>query len=159
MGSLRFAITNIDGLLADLNMPPSAYRVFLKLRAEGESGGRIDIDQETIARQLGLSRPCVNGALRTLELAQLVAKVKNGTYQVNPILASYSNLEQLVEVVESMPREERVNFRQFMVNCRKTLADHKKQTGQRRKTCDDHSPIGASGKAGARLVGQRMIEA
>lgn len=89
MSTLRFASVNADGLLADLDLPPAAYRALLKLRAMSEAGGRIHTDQATIGQELGLSRPSVNAALRTLELAKLVKKVRNGLYQINPMLAGY----------------------------------------------------------------------
>lgn len=87
MSALKWAATNADSLLSDLDLPPAAYRALLKLRARSEPGGRIAMDQATLGELLGLSRPSVNAALRSLELAKLVKKVRNGVYQINPMLA------------------------------------------------------------------------
>jgi hypothetical protein len=41
---------NAEGIVADLDLLPAAYRVLLKLRAHSEPGGRIEIDQVTTPR-------------------------------------------------------------------------------------------------------------
>ncbi|MFD1852295.1 hypothetical protein ACFSKR_00130 [Kitasatospora cinereorecta] len=43
--SLHFAAVNAEGIVADLDLLPAAYRALLKLRAHSEPGGRIEIDQ------------------------------------------------------------------------------------------------------------------
>ncbi|MEU6071256.1 helix-turn-helix domain-containing protein [Streptomyces sp. NPDC047082] len=93
MSGLHFAAVNAEGIVADLDLLPAAYRVLLKLRAYSEPGGRIEIDQVTIAQMLGLSRAAVNAALRDLDLAQLVKKQRAGVYQLNPMLAAYLSPE------------------------------------------------------------------
>ncbi|RPK31881.1 hypothetical protein EES37_34685 [Streptomyces sp. ADI91-18] len=90
-------------LLADLNLPPAAYRALLKFRARSEAGGRIAMHQATPGELLGLSRPSVNAALWELEL-ELVKKVRNGVYQVNPMLAGYNSPEDALDAVKAMPK-------------------------------------------------------
>ncbi|MER6434109.1 helix-turn-helix domain-containing protein [Streptomyces sp900105245] len=100
MGGHLIAAIGIDGKLADLDMPASAYRVLLQLRSKSEPGGRVRTDQEAIAQQLRLSRPCVNRAFKMLESARLIAKMKNGIYQVNPVLAGYGNMDDLHAAID-----------------------------------------------------------
>lgn len=78
MSTLQWSATNADGLLADLDLPPAAYRALLKMRGASEAGGRIVMDQGPLGELLGLSRPSANAALRELELAKLVKKIRNG---------------------------------------------------------------------------------
>ncbi|MDX2815726.1 MarR family transcriptional regulator [Streptomyces sp. PA03-5A] len=108
MSTLRFAPVNAEGLIADLDPPPAAYRVLLKLRSLSEPGGRIEIDQATIARWLDLSRPSVTAALRALDLAKLVKKQRNGVYQINPMLCGYTSPEDSVAAISTMDRSDRL---------------------------------------------------
>ncbi|MFH0246546.1 helix-turn-helix transcriptional regulator [Streptomyces sp. HK10] len=133
MSILRFAAVNADGLLADLDLPPAAYRALLKLRALSEAGGRITIDQATIGELLGLSRPSVNAALRTLELAKLVKKVRNGVYQINPMLAGYNSSEDAVAAVAAMPTSERLDTRGFVESYHRAVAAYQDQLAQQRQ--------------------------
>jgi DNA-binding GntR family transcriptional regulator len=139
VSTLRFAAVNADGLLADLDLPPAAYRALLKLRALSEAGGRITIDQATIGEMLDLSRPSVNAALRTLELAKLVKKVRNGVYQINPMLAGYNSPEDAVAAVASMPSVERLDARDFVDNYHRAVADYQDQLAQQRKKRAAHA--------------------
>ncbi|MEV7297330.1 hypothetical protein AB0N79_37825 [Streptomyces microflavus] len=41
MSTLQWSATNADGLLADLDLPPAAYRALLKMRGASEAGGRV----------------------------------------------------------------------------------------------------------------------
>ncbi|SNT59857.1 hypothetical protein [Actinacidiphila glaucinigra] len=66
MSTLRFAPVTAEGLIADLDLPPAAYRVLLKLRSLSEPGGRIEIDQATIAGSLDLSRPSVTDSVAAI---------------------------------------------------------------------------------------------
>lgn len=109
MSGLHFAAVNAEGIVADLDLLPAAYRVLLKLRAHSEPGGRIEIDQVTIAQMLGLSRAAVNAAMRDLDLAQLVKKQRAGVYQLHPMLAAYLSPEDAVAAVKTMPKNERLN--------------------------------------------------
>ncbi|MER6364509.1 MULTISPECIES: helix-turn-helix domain-containing protein [Kitasatospora] len=133
MSQLRFAAVNADGLLADLDLPPAAYRALLKLRALSEAGGRIDIDQASVGELLGLSRPSANAALRTLELAKLVKKVRNGIYQINAMLAGYNALEDAVAAVAAMPKEDRLDAPDFVASYHRAVANYQDQLAQQRK--------------------------
>jgi DNA-binding transcriptional regulator GbsR (MarR family) len=135
--SLQFAAVNAEGIVADLDLLPAAYRVLLKLRAHSQPGGRIDIDQGTIAQMLGLSRPAVNAALRDLDLAQLVKKERPGVYQINPMLAAYHSPEDAVAAVKAMPAEQRLNHPDFVDNYRQALADYQDQLAQKRRHKDN----------------------
>ncbi|MCF3105465.1 MarR family transcriptional regulator [Streptomyces roseoverticillatus] len=133
MSTLRFAAVNADGLLSDLDLPPAAYRALLKLRALSEAGGRITIDQATIGELLGLSRPSVNAALRSLELAKLVKKVRNGVYQINAMLAGYNSPEDAVAAVKAMPQDDRLDNRDFLKNYDRAVASYQDQLAEQRQ--------------------------
>ncbi|MFC7934379.1 helix-turn-helix domain-containing protein [Streptomyces cinereoruber] len=133
MSTLKWAATNADSLLADLDLPPAAYRAFLKLRGRSEPGGKIDIDQATLAALLGLSRPSVNAALRELELALLVKKVRNGIYQLNPMLAGYTYPEDAEAAVRAMPRAERLDNKDYVANYHKAVAAYQDQLARQRE--------------------------
>ncbi|MER5571498.1 helix-turn-helix domain-containing protein [Streptomyces goshikiensis] len=63
------------------------------------------MDQATLGELLGLSRPSVNAALRELELAKLVKKVRDGVYQINPpMLAGYDSPEDALDAVKPCQR-------------------------------------------------------
>lgn len=133
MSTLRFAAVNADGLLADLDLPPAAYRVLLKLRAISEPGGRITIDQGSIGDLVALSRPSVNAAMRSLELAKLVTKVRNGVYQINAMLAGYNSPEDAVAAVSAMPVGDRLDAPGFVDNYRRAVALYEDQLTEQRK--------------------------
>ncbi|MGW1412644.1 MarR family transcriptional regulator [Streptomyces sp. NPDC002403] len=134
--SLHFAVTNAEGIVADLDLLPAAYRVLLKLRAHSEPGGRIEIDQVTIAQMLKLSRAAVNAAMRDLDLAQLVKKQRAGIYQINAMLASYRSPEDAVAAINAMPKEQRLNAPGFVDRYRKAAADYQDQLAVKRREKD-----------------------
>lgn len=133
MSTLRFAAVNADGLLADLDLPPAAYRALLKLRSMSEPGGLIAIDQASIGALLGLSRSSANAALRTLELARLVTKVRNGVYQINAMLAGYNSAQDAVAAVNDMPPADRLDAPGFVANYHRAVALYQDQLAEQRK--------------------------
>lgn len=133
MSNLKWAATNADGLLSDLDLPPTAYRALLKLRSKSEPGGRIDMDQATLGTLLGLSRPSVNAALRSLELAKLVKKVRNGVYQINPMLAGYASPEDAEEAVRAMHKDDRLDNRNYVASYHQAVAAYQDQLAEQRK--------------------------
>ncbi|MCX4524060.1 helix-turn-helix domain-containing protein [Streptomyces anulatus] len=133
MSTLKWSATNADGLLADLDLPPAAYRALLKIRAQSESGGRIAMDQGTLGKLLGLSRPSVNAALRELELAKLVKKVRNGVYQINPMLAGYDCPEDALDAVKAMPRADRLDSKTYVSDYHRAVAAYQDQLAEQRK--------------------------
>ncbi|WP_327072029.1 helix-turn-helix domain-containing protein [Kitasatospora sp. NBC_01302] len=133
MSQLRFAAVNADGLLADLDLPPAAYRALLKLRAVSEAGGRVAIDQGSIGELIGLSRPSANAALRSLELAKLVKKVRNGLYQINPMVAGHNSPQDAVAAVNEMPQEDRLDTPGFLDSYRRAVADYQDQLARQRE--------------------------
>ncbi|GGO60272.1 MarR family transcriptional regulator [Streptomyces lasiicapitis] len=133
MSTLRFAAVNADGLLADLDLPPAAYRALLKLRALSEAGGRIAIDQATIGELLNLSRPSANAALRSLELAKLVKKVRNGIYQINAMLAGYNSPEDAVAAVKAMSSDERLDDPHFVDRYHQAVDEYEDQLAEQRR--------------------------
>lgn len=137
MSGLHFAAVNAEGVVADLDLLPAAYRVLLKLRAHSESGGRIEIDQVTLAQMLGLSRAAVNAALRDLDLAQLVKKKRAGVYQVNPMLAAYLSPEEAIAAVNEMPRAERLNSPDFVERYRSAVTAYQDQLMEKRRRRED----------------------
>lgn len=60
MSTLQWSATNADGLLADLDLPPAAYRALLKMRGASEAGGRISMDQGILGELLGLRSRCLS---------------------------------------------------------------------------------------------------
>ncbi|MEU6357468.1 helix-turn-helix domain-containing protein [Streptomyces sp. NPDC047072] len=137
MSGLHFAAVNAEGVVADLDLLPAAYRVLLKLRAHSEAGGRIEIDQITIAQMLGLSRAAVNAALRDLDLAQLVKKQRAGVYQLNPMLAAYLSPEDAIAAVKAMPKGERLNSPGFVDRYRHAVTAYQDQLAEKRRRRED----------------------
>lgn len=133
MSGLHFAAVNAEGIVADLDLLPAAYRVLLKMRAHSEPGGRIEIDQVTLAQMLGLSRAAVNAALRDLDLAQLVKKQRAGVYQLNPMLAAYLSPEDAVAAVRAMPEGQRLNSSSFVEHYRQAVTAYQDQLAEKRR--------------------------
>ncbi|MER6641059.1 helix-turn-helix domain-containing protein [Streptomyces microflavus] len=133
MSTLQWSATNADGLLADLDLPPAAYRALLKMRGASEAGGRIAMDQGTLGELLGLSRPSANAALRELELAKLVKKIRNGVYQINPMLAGYDSPEEAVAAVKAMPRADRLDSKTYVTDYHRAVAAYQDQLAEQRK--------------------------
>ncbi|MGW4690698.1 helix-turn-helix domain-containing protein [Streptomyces sp. NPDC004244] len=137
MSGLHFAAVNAEGIVADLDLLPAAYRVLLKLRAYSEPGGRIEIDQVTLAKMLGLSRAAVNAALHDLDLAQLVKKQRAGVYQLNPMLAAYLSPEDAIAAVKTTPKNQRLNAPGFVDSYRKAVTAYQDQLAEKRRQRDD----------------------
>ncbi|MEU2740129.1 helix-turn-helix domain-containing protein [Streptomyces sp. NPDC007095] len=137
MSGLHFAAVNAEGIVADLDLLPAAYRVLLKLRAHSEPGGRIEIDQVTIAQMLGLSRAAVNAAMRDLDLAQLVKKQRAGVYQLHPMLAAYLSPEDAVAAVKTMPKNERLNSPGFVDRYKRAVTAYQDQLAEKRRQKED----------------------
>ncbi|WP_329169375.1 helix-turn-helix domain-containing protein (plasmid) [Streptomyces sp. NBC_01267] len=137
MSGLHFAAVNAEGIVADLDLLPAAYRVLLKMRAHSEPGGRIEVDQVTLAQMLGLSRAAVNAALRDLDLAQLVKKQRAGVYQLNPMLAAYLAPEDAVAAVKAMPKGQRLNSAGFVEQYRQAVTDYQDQLAEKRRQRED----------------------
>ncbi|MFD7763549.1 MarR family transcriptional regulator [Streptomyces microflavus] len=133
MSTLQWSATNADGLLADLDLPPAAYRALLKMRGASQAGGRIAMDQGTLGELLGLSRPSANAALRELELAKLVKKIRNGVYQINPMLAGYDSPEDAVAAVKAMPRADRLDSKTYVTDYHRAVAAYQDQLAEQRK--------------------------
>ncbi|MEE1735227.1 helix-turn-helix domain-containing protein [Streptomyces sp. BE147] len=133
MSTLKWSATNADSLLADLDLPPAAYRALLKLRGRSEAGGLIAMDQATLGTLLNLSRPSVNAALRNLELARLVKKVRNGVYQINPMLAGYNCPEDAEDAVKAMPRADRLDNKNYVASYHNAVAAYQDQLAEQRK--------------------------
>ncbi|MFD9428055.1 MULTISPECIES: MarR family transcriptional regulator [unclassified Streptomyces] len=111
--------------------------MLLKLRAHSEPGGRIEIDQSTIAKMLKLSRPAVNAAMRDLDLAQLVKKQRAGIYQINAMLAAYLTPEDAVAAVREMPKQQRLNLPDFIDRYKNAAAAYQDQLAVKRRERDD----------------------
>lgn len=137
MSGLHFAAVNAEGIVADLDLLPAAYRVLLKMRAHSEPGGRIEVDQITLAQMLGLSRASVNAALRDLDLAQLVKKQRAGVYQLNPMVAGYLSPEDAVAAVKAMPKSQRLNASGFVEQYRQAVAAYQDQLAEKRRQRED----------------------
>jgi hypothetical protein len=130
---LRYANVNCEGVLADLDLLPAAYRVLLKLRAYSEAGGLISMDQAAIASLMGLSRPTVNAALRDLDLAQLLTRVRNGSYQLNPMLAGYLTVRDCKAAVAKMPTKQRLDWPGFVDQYRRNVDQYRDQLAEQRR--------------------------
>ncbi|MFC7794169.1 MarR family transcriptional regulator [Streptomyces cinereoruber] len=137
MSGLHFAAVNAEGRVADLDLLPAAHRVLLKMRAHSEPGGRIEVDQATLAQMLNLSRPAVNAALRDLDLALLVKKKRAGVYQLNAMLAAYRSPEDAIAAVQAMPTEERLTAPDFVERYRRAVAAYQDQLAEKRRLRED----------------------
>jgi DNA-binding Lrp family transcriptional regulator len=137
VSGLHFAAVNAEGIVADLDLLPAAYRVLLKLRAHSDPGGRIEIDQVTIAQMLGLSRAAVNAAMRDLDLAKLVKKQRAGVYQLHPMLAAYVSPEDAVAAVKAMPKNERLNSPGFVDRYKRAVTAYQDQLAEKRRQKED----------------------
>ncbi|OEV10557.1 MarR family transcriptional regulator [Streptomyces nanshensis] len=130
--ALLFAPVNADGLIADLDLPSPAYRVLMKLRSLSEPGGRVEIDQATIAKLLETSRPNVTAALRSLDLARLVKKQRNGVYQINAMLAGYTSEKEAVAAIQAMDAIERLDNPLFIEDYHRAVAEYQDQLAAQR---------------------------
>ncbi|MEU8928193.1 replication/maintenance protein RepL [Kitasatospora sp. NPDC048545] len=131
--TLHFAAVNADGVVADLDMGPAAYRILLKLRAYSEPGGRLVQNQDEIAKLVKISRATVITGMRDLELAHLVKRVKNGTYQLNAMIAPYRSPEDCVAAISVMPAEHRLDHPDFVGAYQRAAAAYKDQLAEQRK--------------------------
>ncbi|MDX3213976.1 MarR family transcriptional regulator [Streptomyces sp. ME02-6991-2B] len=138
--TLLYAAVNAEGVIADLDLPPAAYRVLLKLRSLSEPGGRIEIDQGSIAELLRLSRPSVNAALRALALAKLVRKRINGVYELNPMLAGYVSPADCVAAINAMNAGDRLDDPGFIDRYRTDLAADRDQPALQRTKIQGTAP-------------------
>lgn len=75
----------------------------------------------------------MNAALRSLELAKLVRKVRNGVYQINPMLAGYNSFEDAVAAVNEMAPEERLDARGYVASYHQAVAEYQDQLAEQRK--------------------------
>ncbi|MEU5388676.1 replication/maintenance protein RepL [Kitasatospora cineracea] len=131
--TLHFAAVNAEGVVADLDMGPAAYRILLKLRAYSEPGGRLVHNQDEIAKLVGISRATVITGMRDLELARLVRRVKNGTYQLNAMIAPYRSTEDFVAAIAVMPVDDRLDHPDFVGAYQRAAAAYKDQLAEQRR--------------------------
>lgn len=94
---------------------------------------RIAMDQGILGELLGLSRPSANAALRELELAKLVKKVRNGVYQINPMLAGYDSPEDALDAVRAMPKADRLDSKTYVTDYHQAVAAYQDQLAEQRK--------------------------
>ncbi|MFG2844287.1 MarR family transcriptional regulator [Kitasatospora sp. NPDC048296] len=153
MSQLHFAAVNCDGIVADLDMGPAAYRILLKLRAHSEAGGRIDMDQAGIAQLVGIARTTVIAGMRDLLLARLLTRVRNGNYKLNAMIAGYRSPEDAVAAVAVMPAEERLTHPDFVKNYREAAAQYQDQLAEQRKK---RAKAAAAKKAAAERSRRRL---
>lgn len=137
MSGLHFAAVHAEGVVADLDLLPAAYRVLLKVRAHSEPGGRVEVERVTLAQMLSLSRAAVNAALRDLELAQLLKKKRAGVYQLNPMLAAYLSPKDAIAAVKAMPKNERLNSPGFVKRYRTAVAANQDHLADKRRRRED----------------------
>ncbi|MEU8936267.1 MarR family transcriptional regulator [Streptomyces sp. NPDC048409] len=153
VSSKRFALVNADGVVADLDLPATAYRALLKMRSLSEAGGRIEIDQADLAQRLDISRPAVTAALRHLDLAQLVKKQRNGVYQLNPMLAGYLSLADCTAAVADMEPAERLNAPDFVERYHEAVKMYQDQLAQKRQARDQQKKVVAARRGALHAVG------
>ncbi|MFD9415981.1 MarR family transcriptional regulator [Streptomyces goshikiensis] len=93
--------------------------------------------QATRGELLGLSRPSVSATLweLELELAKLVKKVRNGVYQINPMLAGYNSPEDALDAVKAMPKADRLDSKTYVADYNRTVAAYQDQLAEQRKKC------------------------
>ncbi|MEU5599541.1 helix-turn-helix domain-containing protein [Streptomyces sp. NPDC020298] len=133
MSGLLFTPVNAEGVVASLNLPQPAYRVLFTLRSHSESGGRVEMSQAQMAARLRLSRPSVTSSLRELILARLVKKERNGVYRINPMLAGYQQLAEVVTAVEEMDPADRLDDPHFVARYHQAIEDYREQLARNRR--------------------------
>jgi hypothetical protein len=133
IASRRYACVNAESILADLDLVPVAYRVLYKVRAYSEPGGLVHLDQAAIAQMLGLSRATVNSALRDLDLAQILTKVRNGVYQLNPMLAPYLTDDDCRAAIDRMPAHQKLSHPGFIEQYHRNLSRYQDQLAEQRR--------------------------
>ncbi|MFI0220452.1 hypothetical protein [Streptomyces lydicus] len=69
-----------------------------------------------------MRRSARSNALRELELARLVKKVRNGVCQVNPMLAGYTSPTDALAAVKAMPKADRLDNKNYVANYHKAVA-------------------------------------
>ncbi|MFE4698740.1 MarR family transcriptional regulator [Streptomyces sp. NPDC056738] len=153
VSSKRFALVNADGVVADLDLPATATRALLKLRALSEAGGRIEIDQADLARKLDISRPAVTAALRHLDLAQLVKKQRNGVHQLNAMLAGYLTPADCAAAIADMDPTERLNAADFVERYHEAVQMYQDQLAQKREAREQQKKTVAARRGTLHAVG------
>lgn len=153
VSSKRFALVNADGVVADLDLPATAIRALLKMRALSEAGGRIEIDQADLAKRLDISRPAVTAALRHLDLAHLVKKQRNGVYQLNAMLAGYLSTADCTAAINAMPDNERLNASDFVERYHQAVKMYQDQLAQKRREREEQKKAVASRRGALHAVG------
>ncbi|MFG3517677.1 helix-turn-helix domain-containing protein [Streptomyces bobili] len=153
VSSKRFALVNADGVVADLDLPTTATRALLKMRALSEAGGRIEIDQADLARKLDISRPAVTAALRHLDLAHLVKKQRNGVYQLNAMLAGYLTPADCAAAIADMDPAERLNAPDFVERYHEAVKMYQDQLAQKRQAREQQKKAVAARRGALHAVG------
>ena len=153
VSSKRYGLVNADGVIADLDLPATAYRALLKLRALSEAGGRIEIDQADLAKRLDISRPAVTAALRHLDLAQLVKKQRNGVYQLNAMLAGYLSPADCAAAMDGMAAAERLNAPDFVERYHEAVKMYQDQLAEKRRAREQQKKHIASRRGALHAVG------
>lgn len=137
MSTLRFASVNADGLLADLDLPPAAYRALLKLRAMSEAAwadpyrpghDRPGTGTQSPQRQRGSAHPGAGQA------------GQEGPQRPLPDQPDARGLplpEDAVAAVQAMPKDERLDARNFVLNYRQAVAAYEDQLAEKRRRKDD----------------------
>lgn len=132
---LQLAPVNADGVLADLDLSATAYRVLHKMRSASEPGGRVEIEQKKLAVQLNVSRPAVTAAVRSLELAKLLRRRgrNSAVYWINAMLASYEAPDDARAAIAEMPPEERMDDPLFIERYREATTEYAVELAAKRR--------------------------
>ncbi|MFJ5122409.1 MarR family transcriptional regulator [Kitasatospora sp. NPDC088548] len=128
-----FTPVNLNGLIAELNLPVQAYRVLLMLQEHQDAGGQIVIAQEQLGKLLGVSRSSVTSALAALDTAFLVHMKSYGVYQLNPMIAGYRTPGDAWDAIENMPEHRRLDDDDFVKLYRERVAQQEAARDNKRR--------------------------
>ncbi|MER5638098.1 MarR family transcriptional regulator [Kitasatospora sp. NPDC002227] len=128
-----FTPVNLNGLIAELNLPVQAYRVLLMLQEHQEPGGQIVIAQEQLGKLLGVSRSSVTSALAALDIAYLVHMKSYGVYQLNSMIAGYRTPGEAWDAIEAMPDAMRLDDDDFVKEYRERVKQEEATRETRRR--------------------------
>ncbi|WP_331731030.1 MarR family transcriptional regulator (plasmid) [Kitasatospora sp. NBC_00070] len=133
--AVLYTPTNCMGVVAELNLPVTAYRVLLMLMERQQPGGRIVMPQRRIGELLGIGRSSVTVALGALVTARLVLRPEGyKEYQLNAMLAGYASPGDAWDAIETMDEEDRLDDTAFVQRYKENqaLQEHARADKRRR---------------------------
>lgn len=94
-------------------LPPAAYPVLLHLLGRQEPGGRCLLTQDTISKEISISRTKVTRGLQHLGFARMVWKEGNGAYRLSPLIAGFRTPVEQLHAIDAMDDDDRFDHPDF----------------------------------------------